>query len=191
MPATSQYCLSFYWRQISSANRLEKAFIGSHSDIGGGFGTGDLSDVALMWMVEQEKGQGIAIDNDTLKSQGWNTITNPILHDRSGNSFHADDITITRYVGYENGQQILQTDTVFDGKRTSDTTDLINFFPDAWKCGTIANPDIGLVDMNKYKLWLGSYSISLLLGWLHVMHHWRHRCTHHPQPDGATCPVLI
>ncbi|OEZ95413.1 putative deoxyribonuclease RhsA [Janthinobacterium sp. HH107] len=147
--------------QTNSSTRIEKAFIGSHSDIGGGFGTGDLSDVALMWMVEQAKGQGIAIDNDTLKSQGWNMVTNPILHDRSGNRFHADDITITRYVGYENGKEVSQTDAVFDGVRTSDTNDFINFFPDAYKCGTMANPDIGLVDMNKYKLWLASYGLSM------------------------------
>jgi hypothetical protein len=27
-------------------------FIGSHADIGGSYGTGDLSDVALMWMIK-------------------------------------------------------------------------------------------------------------------------------------------
>ena len=147
--------------QTSSANRLEKAFIGSHSDIGGGFGTGDLSDVALMWMVEQAKGQGIAISDKKLDDNGWKIITNPILHDRSGNRFHADDITLTRYVGYENGKEVSQTNAVFDGKRTSDTTGVINLFPDAYKCGTMANPDIGLVDMNKYKLWLASYGLSM------------------------------
>ena len=147
--------------QTSSANRLEKAFIGSHSDIGGGFGTGDLSDVALMWMVEQAKGQGIAIDNTKLNDNGWSTITNPILHDRSGNRFNGENITFTRRVGYENGEEVSQTDAVFDGKRTSDTNDFINFFPDAYKCGTMANPDIGLVDMNKYKLWLASYGLSM------------------------------
>ncbi|WP_409028545.1 DUF2235 domain-containing protein [Janthinobacterium sp. SUN098] len=150
--------------QTSSANRLEKAFIGSHSDIGGGFGTGDLSDVALMWMVEQAKGQGIAISEKKLEKNGWDIITNPILHDRSGNRFNSDDITVTRYVGYENGKEVSQTDAVFDGKRTSDTNDFINFFPDAYKCGTMANPDIGLVDMNKYKLWLASYGLSITTG---------------------------
>lgn len=46
----------------NSATRIEKGFLGSHSDIGGGFGTGDLSNVALMWMIEQAANQGIAID---------------------------------------------------------------------------------------------------------------------------------
>jgi RHS repeat-associated protein len=147
--------------QTNSSTRIEKAFIGSHSDIGGGFGTGDLSDVALMWMVEQAKGQGVAISEKKLEKNGWDIITNPILHDRSGNRFHADDITLTRYVGYENGKEVSQTDAVFDGVRTSDTNDFINFFPDAYKCGTMANPDIGLVDMNKYKLWLASYGLSI------------------------------
>lgn len=147
--------------QTSSANRLEKAFIGSHSNIGGGFGTGDLSDVALMWMVEQAKGQGIAISEKKLEKNGWDIITNPILHDRSGNRFSDGDATFTRYVTYENGQEVLQTNAAFDGKRTSDTTGVINLFPDAYKCGTMANPDIGLVDMNKYKLWLASYGLSM------------------------------
>ena len=48
--------------QGSSATRVEKGFLGAHSDIGGGYATGDLSDVALMWMIEQANGQLIKFD---------------------------------------------------------------------------------------------------------------------------------
>jgi hypothetical protein len=29
----------------------KQQFVGTHSDIGGGYGEGDLSDVAFMWML--------------------------------------------------------------------------------------------------------------------------------------------
>ena len=43
---------------ISNKYRLEKGFLGAHSDIGGGYKSGDLSNVALMWMIKQAKEKG-------------------------------------------------------------------------------------------------------------------------------------
>jgi hypothetical protein len=69
----------------SSSNRVEKSFIGAHADIGGGYGEGDLSDVAFMWMVKQATNKGnVNIDFDVIRDAGWNIVTNPILHDNRG-----------------------------------------------------------------------------------------------------------
>ncbi|MBT3017804.1 MAG: DUF2235 domain-containing protein [Candidatus Thiodiazotropha endolucinida] len=42
----------------NSATRIERGFIGAHSDIGGSYAEGDLSDVAFMWMVRQAENAG-------------------------------------------------------------------------------------------------------------------------------------
>jgi len=61
----------------SNGNRVERGFIGAHSDIGGGYGDGDLSDVALNWMAAQARqgGANVNITNADLR-----VVTNPILH---------------------------------------------------------------------------------------------------------------
>ncbi|MBC7414694.1 MAG: DUF2235 domain-containing protein, partial [Herminiimonas sp.] len=75
--------------QGSSAPYIEKGFIGAHSDIGGGYMVasekykGDLSDVALMWMVQQAGKAGVkfaAID------ERYRLVTNPIVHDERNTS---------------------------------------------------------------------------------------------------------
>lgn len=40
---------------------IQLGFIGSHSDIGGSFGAGDLSNVALNWITEKAKESGLAM----------------------------------------------------------------------------------------------------------------------------------
>ena len=64
---------------------VQRGFIGSHADIGGSYGTGDLSDVALNWIYEQAKTSGVKMLN---WGQGqtdieWARVTNPVLHDKS------------------------------------------------------------------------------------------------------------
>jgi hypothetical protein len=47
-----------------SINRgVQRGFIGSHADIGGSYGTGDLSDVALNWIYDQAKASGVKMSN--------------------------------------------------------------------------------------------------------------------------------
>ncbi len=157
--------------ESSSANRIEKGFIGSHSDIGGSYGTGDLSDVALMWMLDQAKQQGIVVDEKEIKDNGWDVVTNPILHDPSSNRFDGGDVNITRNVIYGNGDKskltsILQTAASFDGKRTADTHGMIDYFPDPYRCGNRNNPDVGLVNMQKYGEWLAAYGVPVSTGTL-------------------------
>ena len=63
-------------------------FIGSHSDIGGSFGTGDLSNVALLWIAEKARESGLILkDWADVGDANWGNISNPVLHDKSNNFF--------------------------------------------------------------------------------------------------------
>ncbi|MET0071722.1 MAG: DUF2235 domain-containing protein [Candidatus Thiodiazotropha sp.] len=65
----------------NSTTRIERGFIGAHSDIGGGYAEGDLSDVAFMWMVQQAENAGVEMDRDVIEDEGWHEVTNPVVHD--------------------------------------------------------------------------------------------------------------
>ena len=62
---------------------IERGFVGAHADIGGGYnGTkdadqGDLSDVALNWMIEQADRAGVKLKE---LSTPYKTVSNPIIH---------------------------------------------------------------------------------------------------------------
>ena len=75
---------------LRSINRgTEVGFIGAHSDIGGGYNTdseqfrGDLSDVALNWMLEQAKQAGVKFTNTP---EDLRTVSNPVVHDQRNTS---------------------------------------------------------------------------------------------------------
>ncbi len=71
--------------QGAAAPYIEKGFVGSHSDIGGGYLVkgeqypGDLSDVALMWMVQQAEKAGIEF---TTIDDEFRQVTRPVVHDQ-------------------------------------------------------------------------------------------------------------
>lgn len=62
----------------TTAYREERGFIGGHSDIGGGYSTGDLSDIALQWMYTKAVAAGVGMI--PLESRQL-TISSPIIHD--------------------------------------------------------------------------------------------------------------
>ncbi|MDO5651283.1 MAG: DUF2235 domain-containing protein [Moraxella sp.] len=68
--------------QTNGNYRIEKGFMGAHSDIGGGYAEGDLSNASLMWMIKQAQDAGVGI-NQT-KADSYNQINNPIVHDGIG-----------------------------------------------------------------------------------------------------------
>ena len=68
-------------KSINGKFRLERGFLGAHSDIGGGYAEGDLSDVSLMWIIKE------AEDTAGLKfivPNAYRTVTNPTVHDSVG-----------------------------------------------------------------------------------------------------------
>ncbi len=64
--------------------RIEKGFMGAHSDIGGGYNEGDISNVALMWMIDQAKKSGVKFDDKYIASHKFNMVEHPIIHDSVG-----------------------------------------------------------------------------------------------------------
>ncbi len=67
--------------------RVERGFVGAHSDIGGGYnGTapgstgGDLSDLTLMWMTSMAQSAGV---NMNALPQELTQVTSPVVHDES------------------------------------------------------------------------------------------------------------
>ncbi|QNB00356.1 phospholipase effector Tle1 domain-containing protein [Massilia sp. Se16.2.3] len=144
----------------NGGNRIEMGFIGSHADIGGGYGTGDLSDVTLMWMIKQAKDQGIKMLDSVVNDNGWSTVTNPILHDKSGNKNdpgNAPNFGDRDFI-YGDGTKVKQTRAVI-GNDTAWTKGFVNYYP-VW-CGPSGAPAVGLVDMKKYSEWLKSQGVNI------------------------------
>ncbi|HEX8886477.1 MAG TPA: DUF2235 domain-containing protein, partial [Noviherbaspirillum sp.] len=145
----------------SGGNRIEMGFVGSHADIGGGYGTGDLSDVALMWMIEQAKRQGAAFLNERIKDNGWNVVSSPIIHDKSGNKLDPPTFSSAgdRDFSYGNGTSVKQAKAVVGGNDTGWARGQVNYYS-AW-CGPSESPAVGLVDMQKYNDWLVGQGINI------------------------------
>lgn len=64
--------------------RLEKGFMGAHSDIGGGYKEGDISNASLMWIIKHAKEAGIKLDDSQIAAKRYNRIDDPIIHDSVG-----------------------------------------------------------------------------------------------------------
>jgi len=62
----------------TTAYREERGFIGAHSDIGGGYSVGDLSDIALQWMYKKAVAAGVGM---TPLHTEHLAVSAPILHD--------------------------------------------------------------------------------------------------------------
>lgn len=154
-------------KQQSGGTRIEQGFIGAHSDIGGGYASGDLSDVALMWMLNQAKQQGIKIDENRVRQSGWDTVTLPIIHDSSTNGLPGphrqprfaprDD---NRTIIYTDGTRIQATmDVRLGGYTVADTKPLIRYY--SASCGVPGSPAVGLVDMAKYSEWTKKFGVAI------------------------------
>lgn len=58
--------------------REERGFLGSHSDIGGGYSSGDLSDIALQWMYKKAVAAGLGM---MPLAEEQLIVHSPIIHD--------------------------------------------------------------------------------------------------------------
>jgi hypothetical protein len=166
------------------ATRIEQGFIGSHSDIGGGYGIpgtandkpeGDLSNVAYTWMYNQAVAAGVT----ELGKNKYSEVNSPILHDE-----------VTAHIYYFGGRTIQFGDgsvvpetsarinsTGNPNKVTQDWTSsyiTLNHWyrtlpplrggpPDTQTLPPCANDDsiIGMVDMTTYGAWLKSIGVDI------------------------------
>lgn len=165
----------------SPGERIERGFIGAHSDIGGGYcGTdvencaeGDLSDVALNWMVEQAKYAGIAIKR---LPSALRTISNPILHDESSRRNGPSDAWPSeppedRVISYPNDPNYTGLPTIYQdamdlfGLTTPDTEAFLNRYatpqgPGFFNKNQVAN--VKMAGPDGYAAWLrANYFISM------------------------------
>lgn len=142
-----------------SHNVVEAPFIGAHADIGGGIlpanrdqpgGRGDLSDVALNWMIWQARAASVPMG---IPSDEHGTITDPIVHD-----FRSSAIRTVqdgdRRVDAPGGQTWLnyQDDHPRLGRRLREQTERLITRPDNWR--SQAGVEVGIVDMDGYAQWL-------------------------------------
>ena len=143
----------------STGTRIEKGFLGSHADIGGGFGTGDLSNVALMWMINQAKSQGIKFKDGTVKDSEWNVVANPVLHDKSSNLFNGGPTAANedRNVIYANGSTVKQRAAATGVMTYADTVPFISYKGDPLASDMIS----GTVDVKAYLKWLNDHGYGL------------------------------
>ncbi len=155
-------------QQKSTAHRIEKGFVGSHADIGGGYGTGDLSDVALMWMIQQAQSQGIKFNEEIIRKSEWNEVTNPIIHDKSANNLFPKEGTYRddRKVTYTNinEKKLDQTKAPIDGMNTTTARSFVSYLTTFCDTGSRygENPAVGGVNMRDYSFWLNqNYSLTI------------------------------
>ena len=71
-------------KELNGNFRLEKGFLGAHSDIGGGYAEGDLSNASLMWIVKHAKEAGIKVDESIVNREKYNQVNDPVVHDSVG-----------------------------------------------------------------------------------------------------------
>lgn len=150
--------------QKTTQKRLEVGFLGSHADIGGGYGTGDLSDVALQWMVQEAKKAGVPLKN-LQKAEIF--ITDPILH--SKNSVDRD--REFRY-GTSNGKYVemkRQNQVNLLGLTTRESRKFFKicvYFSKDCKYQSLfgKSEELAVVDIQAYKNWLNKEKILYEIG---------------------------
>ncbi|MCI2808207.1 phospholipase effector Tle1 domain-containing protein [Eoetvoesiella caeni] len=151
--------------QNAGNNTIEAPFIGAHADIGGGVGHaapagtepagGDLSDVALNWMLWQARSVALHFgEGDPSQSE----ITDPIVHDQrppvirvQGSDRPVDAADGNRLHRHQNEHPRL-------GSAQRQATEQLIDRHESWQLGS--TNEVGIVDMAGYALWLQTE-----LGW--------------------------
>jgi RHS repeat-associated protein len=156
--------------------RIERGFIGSHADIGGGFDQNEsqLSQVALAWMVNQAKAAGIRMTDSPLLHT---IVANPVLHDKSDNQYSTNSAPIApgiedRTVNYRDGRRTTQMAMTGANMTWADTQKFVSYLPairlgDRGQMVRFPSGDYvtGTVDMRRYLEWLNKngYDINLTI----------------------------
>jgi RHS repeat-associated protein len=163
--------------------RIEQGFIGSHSDIGGGYGVpgttnntaeGDLSNVAFTWMYNQAKAAGVSL-NKNIHTE----VNSPILHDEVSAHIY---YTGGRTIQFGDGSVVPETDARINStgnpdKVTQDWTS--SYITLNHRYRTVHPPHggapytqtlppcpddasiVGMVDMQSYGAWLKSIGVDI------------------------------
>jgi RHS repeat-associated protein len=133
---------------------VQRGFIGSHADIGGSYGTGDLSDVALNWIYDQAKSSGVKMRTWTdAGNEEWGIISNPVLHDKSNGVADRDFcLRANNQIVATNCQK--QRVATPGGMTWSQTASFINIYSMPLKDADGTSRIVGQVNMEEYNAWL-------------------------------------
>lgn len=146
-------------RGDTPGNVIEMPFIGAHSDIGGGVlpaaqglpgGRGDLSNVALNWMIWQARAASVSLGDI---SQEHGTVSQPIVHD-----FRAPTLRTLqdgdRRVDSPDGKRWLGTQDQHTRLGRQSRTQAEGLIRRHHNWRSQAGSEVGLVDMDGYAQWL-------------------------------------
>jgi hypothetical protein len=142
-----------------TSNRIERAFVGAHSDIGGGYNGvgarqgdgGDLSDVALNWMLQQARAQGLQFNE---LPEELRVVSNPIVHDETiAGIFFNPSPTRDREVRFADGSRANGRQAPLEGMTHAEAVGLIQYAP----CPSCPVNQVGRVDMPAYLQWLSEH----------------------------------
>ena len=145
----------------SGTTRIERGFLGAHSDIGGGFPDQDLAKIALVWMVDQAKAAGVKMTN--LTSSDLAIIANPIIHDSSSNLLSGASnggptaTSEDRDVRYADGTVVKERQATTGVMTYADTVPYISYKPNPNTTDNIS----GTVDAAGYLKWLNDHGYGL------------------------------
>jgi RHS repeat-associated protein len=133
---------------------IEKGFLGSHADIGGSYVDGDLSDVALNWIVEMAKKNKVMMSdwgqNGTNKE--WGVISNPLVHDKNTDGGDRDYYLRKNNSGFEWGTDL--SDVTIGGITSAESAKWISRYTKPNLDGDGISPIVGKADMESYSKWL-------------------------------------
>ena len=141
--------------------KITRGFIGSHSDIGGSYGTGDLSDVALIWMHKQALNAKVQMLN---LSTDFKLISDPQLHDKNTVSAAPNHLDVTGdrevctrqnnqgYVANCTNQKLADYGPY--SLRWSDTSRFIDYYATLGLDADKESKIVGKVNMRTYAQWL-------------------------------------
>lgn len=143
----------------SVANSIKEiALIGAHSDIGGGYTyekdgaiLGDLSDVALTWMLNQARGAGLVFSNVPTAHR---TVTDPLVHQELNPRPFFQGVNGDRRMFFADGGVAYTRQDYHPsfGKDLRDDFEAFIVRDTPWSTQT--GPAVGYVRMHEYQQWL-------------------------------------
>jgi len=141
-----------------SAFVVERGFIGDHSDVGGGHGEGDLSDISLVWMIQMARSMGVPVSELQLADR---YVTDPRIHGRNysgmGDRYAYRRNPSGRIVG-----RTAQRRTAIGEMNWRDTAAFLVPYARRGIDGRGQPSIVGTVDMRAYAAWLKvSYGIEI------------------------------
>jgi len=137
---------------------VERGFVGSHADVGGGNAEGDLSDVTLVWMTRMAQSLGVPVRDP---SPAHAIVTDPRVHGRDYIA-GTDRSVYRRDAAGRALQQTAQRAAVVPGLNWKESLAFLVPYPQRQRDADGWPSLVGRVDMDAYGAWLkDAYGIEM------------------------------